>query len=152
MMESQATEQIDVSHNSDAGSLEDFKQSILGIENELSSSFSTLSPDSFVMQPSEYTDDQFEGIFYNTLREESRISVSFVSNVFYNSFQTKFLADYANSIQRDDLNCSYTCSTHIQMLKCDLKLDSFSKTVIVAGVGRILWRIESFFEDYSSYF
>ena len=30
------------------------------------------------MQPSEYTDDQFEGVVYNTLAEESRISVSFV--------------------------------------------------------------------------
>ena len=80
MMENQATEQIVVSHSSDAGSLKDFKQSVLGVESELSSSFSRLSMDSFVMQPSEYTDDQFKGVFYNPLREESGISVSFVSN------------------------------------------------------------------------
>ena len=96
------------------------------------------------MQPSEYTDDQFEGVFYNTLREESRISVSFASDVFYNSFQTKFLADFANRIQKDNSNCSYTCSMQFQMLKCDLKLDSSSKTVIIAGVGRILWRKDCF--------
>ena len=28
------------------------------------------------------------------------------------------------------------------MLKCDLKLDCSSKTVIIAGVGRIVWRKE----------
>ena len=55
-----------------------------------------------MMQPSGYTDAQIEGVFYNTLREESLISVSFFSNVFYNSFQTKFLDDFANSIQKDD--------------------------------------------------
>ena len=129
MMENQATEQIVVSHSSDAISLEDFKQSVLGVESELSSSFSMLSPDSFVMQPSEYMDDQFEGVFYNTFRDESRISVSFVS-VFYNLFQTKFLADFANSIQKDDSNC--------------LELERSSKTVIITGVGRIVWRKECF--------
>ena len=30
------------------------------------------------------------------------------------------------------------------MLKCDLKLDSWSKTVVIAGVGRIVWRKECF--------
>ena len=30
------------------------------------------------------------------------------------------------------------------MLKCDLKLDSSSKTVIIAGSGRIVWRKECF--------
>ena len=64
MMENQATEQIVASHSRDAGSLEDFKQSVLVAESELRSSFSTLSSDSFVMQPSEYTNDQFEGFFF----------------------------------------------------------------------------------------
>ena len=30
------------------------------------------------------------------------------------------------------------------MLKCDLKLDSSSKTVIISGVGRIVWRKKCF--------
>ena len=86
MMENQATKQIVVSHSSDVGSLEDFKQSVLGVESEISSSFSTLSH-GFVRDATytdEYTDDQFEGVFYNTLRGESQLSVSFVSNVFSN--------------------------------------------------------------------
>lgn len=143
-MENQTTEQIAISHNSDTGSLEEFKQTILGAESDLSSSVSTLSPDLSAMQRSEYTDDQFEGVFYNTLREESQISVSFVSNVFYHTFQNKFLADFANSIENDDSNRIFTCTTHVQRLKCDLKLDSVSKTVKIAGVGRIVWRKDRF--------
>ena len=143
-MENQTTEQIAISHNSDTGSLEEFKQTILGVESDLSSSVSTLSPDLSAMQRSEYTDDQFEGVFYNTLREESQISVSFVSNVFYYTFQNKFLADFANSIENDDSKRIFTCTTHVQSLKCDLKLDSVSKTVKIAGVGRIVWRNDRF--------
>ena len=89
-MENQTTEQIAISHNSDTGSLEEFKQTILGVESELSSGVSTLSPDLSAMQRSEYTDDQFEGVFYNTLREESQISVSFVSMSFTTHFKTSF--------------------------------------------------------------
>ena len=85
--------------DSEERSLEEFKQNVLGSmnESEFGDSFSTVAPDSSTVC-AEYNDDQFEGIFYKTLREETCISVNFVSNVFYNSFQSKFLSDFSNSI------------------------------------------------------
>ena len=87
---------------SEERSLEEFKQNVLGSMNksEFGDSFSTVAPDSST--GTEYNDDQFEGIFYKPLREETCISVNFFSNVFYNSFQSKFLSDFSNSIDSDE--------------------------------------------------
>ena len=75
------------------GYLEEFKQNIKKIdENSLDYSVSTVAPDTSI-SCTEY-DDQFEGIFYRTLKEESQIKINFVSKIFYNSFHSKFLADF----------------------------------------------------------
>ena len=45
-MEKQEAEQSVISPNSDIGSLQEFKQTVLGVDSELNSSFSTVAPDS----------------------------------------------------------------------------------------------------------
>ena len=130
---------------SEERSLEEFKQNVLGSMNksEFGDSFSTVAPDSSTVC-AEYNDDQFEGIFYKTLREETCISVNFVSNVFLNSFQSKFLSDFSNSIDSDESRRVFKCTTHVKSLRCDLKLDGNSRNVTVSGVGRIVWRKDYF--------
>ena len=124
--------------SSEDKSLETFKQNVLN-ESDLGDSFSTISPDSSVVR-SEYDDDQLEGIFYKTKRDVSCITVNFVSSAFYTAFQDKILSDYSSSIDCDEANRIYRCSTHVRSLKCEMKLDGKSKNVTVTGVGRIMWR------------
>ena len=142
-MEKQEAEQSVISPNSDRGSLQEFKQTVLGVDNELDSSFSTVAPDSSLIL-SVYTEDQFEGVFYNTVREESQITVSFVSKVFYNTFENKFMSNFANTVGNDASQCSFKCTTHVKSLRCDLKLDGKSRIVTISGVGRIVWRKDYF--------
>ena len=87
--------------------LEEFKQNILqkADENSLVDSFSTVAPDTSI-SCTEY-DDQFEGVFYRTLKEESQITINFESKVHYNSFHSKFLADFASSITTYQSDCIY---------------------------------------------
>ena len=90
------TEENALSQTSEDRSLEDFKQSVLQNMNEtshLGDSVSTISPDSSNVC-TEYDDDQFEGIFYKTLKDEACLTVHFVSNAFYLSFQEKLLSDF----------------------------------------------------------
>ena len=124
--------------SSEDKSLETFKQNVLN-ESDLGDSFSTISPDSSVVR-SEYDDDHLEGIFYKTKRDVSCITVNFVSSAFYTAFQDKILSDYSSSIDCDEANRIYRCSTHVRSLKCEMKLDGKSKNVTVTGVGRIMWR------------
>ena len=67
-----------------------------------------------------------------------------VSNVFYNSFQSKFLSDFFNSINSDESQRVFKCTTHVKSLRCDLKLDGNSRNVTVSGVGHIVWRKDYF--------
>ena len=126
----------------DDKSLEEFKQNVLN-RSDLGDCFSTISPDSSVVR-TEYEDDLFEDIFYKTKRDEACITVTFVSSGFYNSFHDKILSDFSSSIDCDETNQIYKCTTHIRSLKCDMKLDGKSKSVAVTGIGRIMWRKEFF--------
>ena len=144
-MEEHGIEENAVLPSSEERSLEEFKQNVLESvnESELGERFSTVAPDSSTVC-AEYNDDQFEGIFYKTLLEETCITVNFVSNIFYNSFQSKFLSDFSNSIASGETGRFFKCSTHVKSLRCDLKLDGNSRNVIVSGVGRIMWRKDYF--------
>ena len=42
-----------------------------------------------------------------------------------------------DAITRLSINFENDCTTHVQRLKCDLKLDSMSKIVKITGVGRM---------------
>ena len=140
------TEENALSQTSEDRSLEDFKQSVLQNMNEtsqLGDSVSTISPDSSNVC-TEYDDDQFEGIFYKTLKDEACLTVHFVSNAFYLSFQEKLLSDFSSSIECDESRRIYRCTTHLRGLKCHMKLDGNSRNVTVSGVGRIMWRKDYF--------
>ena len=119
-------------------SMEAFKQNVLN-GSDLDDSFSTISPDSSNVCM-EYDDDQFEGIFFKTLRDESCITVNFVSNAFYNSLKDKLLSGFSSSIECDETRSIYKRTTHLHSLKCDMKLDGNAKNVAVSGLGRIMWR------------
>ena len=67
-MENRTGENLPVSEDK---SLESFKQKVLNA-SDLGDSFSTISPDSSTVC-TDYDDDQFEDIFYNTVRDETRI-------------------------------------------------------------------------------
>ena len=61
--------------------------------------------------------DPFEGIFYRTYTSESKVSIQFVSGVFFETFKNKIHADYMNSIDIDDTNFVSKCTTHIKGAK-----------------------------------
>ena len=50
------------------------------------------------------------------------------------------MSDFSLIMEDDVLRCT----THFRRLKCDLKIDNSSSTVIVSGVGHNIWR-EDFF-------
>ena len=138
-MENRTGENLPVSEDK---SLESFKQKVLNA-SDLGDSFSTISPDSSTAC-TDYDDDQFESIFYNTVRDETCISVNFVSNAFFHSFLENLLSDFSSSIECDEIRRIYKCTTHIRSLKCDLKLDGNSKNITALGTGRIMWRKDYF--------
>ena len=74
-------------------SLSEFTRNILQNVNTSCSDdrWSTLDPESDKTQGQSYGDDQFEGIFYRTVTEETEI---FVSNVFCSVFKNKINADF----------------------------------------------------------
>ena len=84
--------------------------------------------------------DPFEGVFYRTEKEDSRTVFHFVSKVFYLRFRDKIMSDFSLSMNDDAIRCT----THFRGLKCDLRIDNSSSTVIVSGVGHTIWR-EDFF-------
>ena len=106
-------------------------------------SFSTISPDSS-QACSDYDNDQFEDIFYKTSKDESCITVSFISIAFFYAFQDKLLSDFSSSIEYDETRKIYKCTTQLRNLKCHIKLDGNSRSVAVSGVGRIHWRKNDF--------
>ena len=55
-------------------------------------------------------------------------------------FESKFLSDFANSVEKDASQCSFKCTTHVKSLRCDLKLDGKCRIVTISGVRRIVWK------------
>ena len=60
--------------------------------------------------------DPFEGLFYRTHTSESKVSIQFVSGVFFETFKKKIHADFMNSVDIDDTNFVSKCTTHIKVL------------------------------------
>ena len=88
--------------------------------------------------------DPFEGIIYRTQTQESKLSIQFVSGVFFTTFKDKNHADYMSSVDIDNTNFVSKCTTHIRGAKCEIKLDSHFKTVELCGIGYQMWRSERF--------
>ncbi|MCG8045342.1 MAG: hypothetical protein N0E48_06700 [Candidatus Thiodiazotropha endolucinida] len=88
--------------------------------------------------------DAFEGILYRTHVYESKINISFVSNVLFETFKQKIHSDYMNSVDIDATSFVTKCTTHIKGAKCVIKLDSHFKTVELSGIGFKKWREERF--------
>ena len=88
--------------------------------------------------------DPFEGILYRTDVLESKYSISFVSSVLFDSFKNKMHADYMSSVDIDETTFMSKCATHINGVKCDIKLDAHFKTVELSGMGFQKWREERF--------
>ena len=88
--------------------------------------------------------DQLEGIFYRTHVSDSKLNISFVSNVFFETFKNKIHADYMNSVDIDVTSFISRCTTHVHRANCDIKLDSHFKTVELSGIGFKKWREERF--------
>ena len=88
--------------------------------------------------------DQLEGIFYRTHVSESKLNISFVSNVFFETFKNKIHANYMNSVDIDATSFISRRTTHVHGAKCDIRLDSHFKTVELSGIGFKKWREERF--------
>ena len=91
-----------------------------------------------------FSHDQFEGIFYRTKITESKISISFVSKVFFDIFKYKIHSDFLQSVEIDETSFISKCTTHVKGAKCELRLDSHFRTVELLGIGFKVWRAESF--------
>ena len=132
-----------------AESLSEFTSNILQQVNiSCSDDFSTLDPTVYLSndktQGQCYGDDQFEGIFYRTVTEETEVALNFVSNFFFNAFRNKLTADFSESIKLNDMQTVLKFTMHIKCLRCDVKMDSTTNIVTVSGVGRLIWRSEYF--------
>ena len=57
--------------------------------------------------------DPFEGILYRTHVSESKLDISFVSSVFFETFKNKIHADYMSSVDIDKTSFISKCTTHI---------------------------------------
>ena len=91
-----------------------------------------------------FSQDQFEGIFYRTQISESKITISFVSKVFFDIFKNKIHSDFIQSVDIDETSFISKCSTHVKGAKCELRLDSHFRTVELLGLGYKVWRAERF--------
>ena len=91
-----------------------------------------------------FSQDQFEGIFYRTHISESKITISFVSKVFFDIFKNKIHSDFIQSVDIDETSFISKCSTHVKGAKCELRLDSHFRTVELLGLGYKVWRAERF--------
>ena len=116
---------------------------------ELSSGYSNSPSSSYdsvieTQDMSLFSHDQFEGIFYRTKISESKISISFVSKVFFDIFKNKIHSDFQQSVEIDETSFISKCTTHVKGAKCELRLDSHFRTVELLGIGFKVWRAESF--------
>ena len=81
---------------------------------------------------------------YRTDVFESTYSFSFASSELFDSFKNKMHADYMSSVDIDETTFMSKCATHINDVKCDIKLDAHFKTVELSGMGFQKWREERF--------
>ena len=88
--------------------------------------------------------DPFEGVLYRTHVYESKLNISFMCNVFFETFTQKIHSDYMSSVDIDETSFISKCTTHVKGAKCDIKLDSHFKTVELSGIGFKKWREERF--------
>ena len=88
--------------------------------------------------------DQFEDVLYKTHVYESKLNISFVCNVFFETCTQKIHSDYMSSVDIDETSFVSNCTTHVKGAKCDIKLDSHFKTVELSGIGFKKWREERF--------
>ena len=79
--------------------------------------------------------DLFEGILYRMHVSESKLNISFVSSVFFETFKNKIHADYMSNVDIDRTSFMSKCTTHINGAKCNLKLDAHFKSVELSGIG-----------------
>ena len=84
--------------------------------------------------------DPFEGILYRTHVSESKLNISFISSVFFETFKNKIHADHMSSVDIDRTSFMSKCTTHIDGAKCDLKLEAHFKSVELSGIGYKKWR------------
>lgn len=88
--------------------------------------------------------DRFEGTYYRTQINETSITISFVSKVFFDIFKNKIHSDFLPSIVIDEATSISKCSTHVKGAKCELMLISPSHTVVISGIGFKVWYEERF--------
>ena len=82
---------------------------------ELSSGYSNSPSSSYdsvieTQDMSLFSHDQFEGIFYRTKISESKISISFVSKVFFDIFKNKIHSDFLQSVEIDETSFISKCT------------------------------------------
>ena len=93
---------------------------------------------------SPYSSDQLEGILYRSDSSETKLTISFVSHVFFESFKNKIHADFMSSVDIDETSFVSRCTTHVRGAKCEIRLDRHFKTVELSGIGFKAWREERF--------
>ena len=93
---------------------------------------------------SPYNSDQLEGTLYRTDSSETKLTISFVSHVFFESFKNKIHADFMSSVEIDETSFVSRCTTHVRGAKCEIRLDRHFKTVELSGIGFKAWREERF--------
>ena len=96
---------------------------------------SSWNADSDVSCDTQAFSDPFEGVFYRTHVYESKLNISFMCNVFFETFTQKIHSDYMSSVDIDETSFISKCTTHVKGAKCDIKLDSHFKTVELSGIG-----------------
>ncbi|MES9882532.1 MAG: SGNH/GDSL hydrolase family protein [Sedimenticola sp.] len=89
---------------------------------------------------SEVETDQFENILYRTAHAELKTELTFVSNVFFQDFLNKMKADFSDGMSPDNASSISKCFTHVRGLRCEIVMDSDSRSVSVTGEGHKLWR------------
>ena len=107
------------------------------------SSSSTLSTSDLFSEKSceeQYEKDILEGILYRTTQDDSKTTMNFMSNAFFQMFQSKMKADFACSIEIDETSFISKYMTHVRGLKCEVVLDSHFCNITVSGIGHRAWR------------
>ena len=108
-------------------------------------SFSTWSSRSDVSgEISTYSSDQLEGTLYRTETSETKLTISFVSHVFFESLKNKIHADFMSSVEIYETSFVSRCTAHVRGAKCGIRLDRHFKTVELSGIGFRAWREERF--------
>ena len=116
-MEEHWIEENAILPNSEERSLEEFKQNVLGSmnESEFGDSFSTVAR-IHQLYVQNITMTSLKDFFTKHYGKKP-----VYPNAFYNSFQSKFLSDFSNSIDSDASRRFIKCTTHVKSLSCDLK-------------------------------